>query len=723
MRNGLLITFVLYGIASAQPRLPEMINNAPRLDVEVLPVTPVRTIRAGEPMWAPNPDGKSCDLILLYYDNTLRDSWIVIVDFGDDSIKTIKHAEYINWHLVWENASVVAPNGKLFFSVVAPIESDAGNDYSQQLCLYDPATNQMQMRAAKIPATLKGGMHPMVLGADGWLCMAGFYPSLAASVVQVHPDTLQVKDFGAVGPSHAPNDCYGYFCAADERFVYVASGKLPWYLVAHEKQTHESKVLWTTDNQGIIYIWPTREDGRMVIRVRGHRVVGAGQEISFGWLKHGKLLTASSEDEQPPEEAYYEDPQRQELPPRPELFLENMIPTSEGRAEIWARSPDDGGKAAEIPRADATPEQLGWKRYAFQIQPHPQSIHRLVELPDGRIFGTAGDYEGNFVYNPRTETAEHLGKIHLSHYSTAIDSQNQKVYMSGYPSSPVYVFDLEKPWNAGKVGVSHPLGPAALPEDHPDSNPRLLTLLMKEAGAHKMYGAAVGADGKAYFGGRWYRNGSGGGFGWWDPTTETSGGFWKSLSNYQITHMTAADENRYIVISARRKQDVILNKPTPKEGALLIFDTAAEKIIRQDKPVLNVIGPGPVAAVGHRVIGWTQQMGQSESSVIWGLNVRTGEVIFRNSIPYPLPIKLGSNQKENFDFRLGPDGHIWTMLAFESPRDLTGGHLVRIRPNDGSVGVVGKIRHSGRLAFSGNDVYLSGYPQLRRIAGVIGVSQ
>ena len=34
-----------------------------------------------------------------------------------------------------------------------------------------------------------------------------------------------------------------------------------------------------------------------------------------------------------------------------------------------------------------------------------------MELPDGRLLGTAGAYEGNFIYDPKTNKAEHLGKI------------------------------------------------------------------------------------------------------------------------------------------------------------------------------------------------------------------------------------------------------------------------------------------------------------------------
>ena len=53
---------------------------------------------------------------------------------------------------------------------------------------------------------------------------------------------------------------------------------------------------------------------------------------------------------------------------------------------------------------------------------YPIDVHRVAELLDGRIFGTVGAYEGNFIYDPTTGKSVHLGKIPLSYYSTAIRS-------------------------------------------------------------------------------------------------------------------------------------------------------------------------------------------------------------------------------------------------------------------------------------------------------------
>ena len=61
---------------------------------------------------------------------------------------------------------------------------------------------------------------------------------------------------------------------------------------------------------------------------------------------------------------------------------------------------------------------------------------------------------------------------------------------------------------------------------------------------------------------------------------------------------------------------------------------------------------------------------------------------------------------EYLDFVRGPDGFIWTYLK---------NILVRIDPRDAEVHVVGRIDPVGHLTFVGNDLYLAGPEQLRRI--------
>lgn len=80
-------------------------------------------------------------------------------------------------------------------------------------------------------------------------------------------------------------------------------------------------------------------------------------------------------------------------------------------------------------------------------------------------------------------------------------------------------------------------------------------------------------------------------------------------------------------------------------------------------------------------------------------------------LPFPISMDLAGHQWEESDFRLGPDGRIWTFLNEK---------LARINPDDGSVEFVGSTGRGGRLAFSGDDLYLGGTERLRRIKGVVG---
>jgi len=278
--------------------------------------------------------------------------------------------------------------------------------------------------------------------------------------------------------------------------------------------------------------------------------------------------------------------------------------------------------------------------------------------------------------------------------------------MSGYPSSPLYVYDPQTPWTAGTGDA----GGRLMDESSAQSNPRMLLRMDKFAGTHKMYAAAVGADGRIYFGGRWMRNGSAGGLAWYDPKTGTAGGFWEVFSNYQVNFMTAAGSGRFIVISTHRILDPLLNKAKPDQGKLFVFDTTAGKIVREVEPMKAAKGAGLVLGVGaSRVLGWTENPEDPKTSLLYGFDAEAGTVVFRKVLPTPVPVAFGSNQMERFDYRIGPDGKVWTFF---------GSCLVRIDPKDTSVEVVGKVA-AGRLAFAGKDVYLAGTTALRKIPGLL----
>lgn len=682
--------------AADQPGLARKVAAAAALKVETLDA-PIRSSRRGILMYAPNADGKTYDLVQVYFKQYGGPNTIVIMDLASGKVRQVlvprKPVRY-QFHLCpW----VVAPNGKLYISVLALV-----GRLAQRVCIYDPVTNELAVDALKMPDDLLGETHPMQLGTNGKIYCAGAHPSRAASACEIDPATNKVTAYGAIGPSHAPSGCWGYSAAADDRWIYIASGKVPWYLVAFDRQTRTSKVLAETERVGGMV---SVSQGRFGCTARVSGPAGSpGKRVDY-WLYQGRAIPRAGRGAKPPWPEPKDAAPLVSLPPRPDVITAGAEPASDGACEIWHRTPRARAAAPAKPAAGAAPADLGYQPVRFNVPTYPQGIHRLSELPDGRLFGTAGSYQGCFLHDPASGKSRHLGKFLLSHYATAV--HDGKVYMSGYPSSPVYVYDPSRPWTAGKwVG-----GGRAVDDGDPRSNPRRVTRL-SAAKTHKMYAAAVGADGKVYFGGRWYRNGSGGGLGWWDPKARKAGGMWRPFSNYQICFLTAVDGGKTLVISARRVEDTVLKKPKPEQGALFFHDVASGKLSEKLDVVAKAKGPGPVLPAGPgRVIGWTENPADEKTSILYGVDVARRQVAFRKTIPFPLPVSIGSNQRENWDFRSGPDGMIWTFVSSTI--------LVRIDPKDASVHPVGRISPAGRIAFAGRDVYLAGRESLRRVRGVV----
>ena len=672
------------------PELERQLKAAPKLETEDL-CEPVRSVRDGMLLRAPNPDGRSWDVIQIYFPSYGGPNTIVVIDAGSGEVKQIGTERGWNFHLC---PAVVAPNGRLFISAL-------NGRLQQKICVYDPARNELTLDAVKMPEEILGETHPLVLGTDGKLYAIGQHPSKAATAAQIDPDTLAATPYGPIGPSHEPSACWGYSGAADDRFVYIASGKVPWYLVAYDRQTGKSRTLVETERvEGMVSV-SQQPDG---CTASASKIVGTDGARRDYWLHEGKAIPREGPKASPPWGGRSGPAPAARAAP-PEVDTRRAVPDLEGFAELWIRSPEDKAKAPAQPPPETPPEQLGWKRYRYQVPLYPHAIYRLMELPDGRLFGTAGAYEGNFVFDPAANQGKHLGKTHLSHYSTAF--LDGLLYMSGYPTSPLYVFDPARPWTAGTVA-----GNRVVEDRDPKANPRQLLLLgTKElAGTHKMYAGATGADGAVYFGGQWMRDGSCGGVAWYEPKTGRAGGMWKPFSNYQVTHMAAADGGRVIVISTRRVEDTVLKKPKPEQGALFLLNTAGRELSGPLEPVPQAKGTGPiVCAGGSRVVGWTADPANEQASILYSVDVRDSKVLYAKALPRPLPVAIGSNQQEAWDFRVGPDGWIWTFID---------GALARIDPSGGQVQVVGRPAAAGRIAFAQDRVYLGGRTALRRLKGV-----
>ena len=508
---------------AAQPDLGMLIENAPYLQVDDLgpaafSLNPPSI--AGSNL-AVNPDGKSYDALLWYYQAYATKTRVYIVDFGANTVTRQNFTEEeghvrIEQGFTWWG--VTAPNGTLFGA-----DPDTNTNKMNIYC-YDAAKNRVELFATVDHCG--GERNPMALSPDGWIYGGGTYISDGADgwrrcvAYGFNPNTGEVRNYGPVGP-RINGPAYAYTLGCDDQYIYIACGQIPWTLLAIEIKTGKESVLAEAPEGG----YPLR------MAITSHyggaeAFVQKGDDApkEYFWLHHGKAIPKT--DNTPPW-GDLKRPAPAAVPP-PELYLDDTYPNENGEAFLWWR-----------PQGEQE-----WRKVTLTgIEKHVLSLHRLITLPDGRIFGVTAGYQGRFLFDPKTNKVTTLGDGARSIYALAV--LGGKIYISGYSSAPIYEFDPDKPWTLQKSG---PPGTETIPETDLRSNPRRVhqddSDVFKKTRVKKMLSAAVAADGKVYFGGEGQRDYDGGGLAWYDPKTGDIGGLWKPFAGYSIGWVTTACDGR-----------------------------------------------------------------------------------------------------------------------------------------------------------------------------------
>ena len=332
-------------------------------------------------IWAPNPDGKTWDVIPIFFPDYGGPVALPIIDLGSGEVK-VHQAKNKGWHLA---PYALAPNGKVYISTVrGPV----------RIVVYDPATNGFDEGAVTIPEHVIGETHPITLSTDGMIFAGGGHPTQAASLVMIDPETHEVTDFGPCGPSHRPTRCYNYDVAADDTHVYIASGKVPWYLLAVDRATRKTTVLAkTAPSGGLIRVYQTTHGAKAYVRE------GGGKKPQNFWCYQGKLVPQSQPEPWPKTGIDL----GKNFPPKPEVFSLAAVPGPSQPGELWFKT--------DTPNAIRDPGSPGWSGFRYEVPLYSMTSDRLIEMPDGRIFGTAGSYCGHYIYDPASRRV-HLHRQH-----------------------------------------------------------------------------------------------------------------------------------------------------------------------------------------------------------------------------------------------------------------------------------------------------------------------
>ncbi len=680
--------------AADQPELKQALERAPVLQTESLG-EPARGVNVWERWMVPNPDGKTWDVLQIYFKEYYGPTWLFAVDLGTGEVKKQRLPD---GHQFYLSGRALGFDGKYY------IATPSRRTWSMHLFVYDPATNTVEERGEIVPG-LGGEVRPLAVGPDGRIYGTGTRGNRVGLYIYDPKLRKVVKDFGPVGPSH-PNGAWSrYVMGVDDTHAYIASGMIPaWYLVAVNLKTGEEKILLESPTERVMDVVESFPGAWAIVPQEG------GAPRKEYWLYHGQAIAKVNDTPPwPPKPSPWEKGSKT----KPEVYFGQIDPDPQGNATLWHRSREDAQKAHRGASPGKTPEELGWKPARLEgVESYPHRLNPLSLLPDGRLYGTGDDYVGTFLFDPKSGKTTYLGpRTGLAPY-TAV-ACGGKLYLSGYSGGHLFVFDPARPFTLGRGG---PPGDPAPDQSDAKSNPRFLGDFDRTTRVGLMHSSALGADGKVYFGGFGLRHYTGGGFGWYDPTTRKMDGFWKPLSGYAVRWIAPMLEGRLIAISTSTAPDELNGHRAPEEARLFLYDVAQAKIVREIVPVAKARAAGLIAeAAPGRLLGLTSDPQTRDRSVLYGVDVSTGEVLFRKTLPSPVSTDAFwphwvDPSYEYESLSRGPDGFLWTCL-----KDV----LVRIDPRDARVYVVGKIAPAGNPTFVGNDVYLSGPEQLRRIRNVI----
>jgi len=714
--------------AAEQPDLTVEIEQAPPLEVETLS-QPTETVRFEAPVVVPDLDSETVDVLVIYYRSYTGPATVFAVDTATGGVTRCEVPEGRNVHL---QAMPLGPNGKLY----ATLQRVGGG---LELWVYDPATNRFEAKTTfGKDLDLMGQNNLLTLAPDGRLYgTVGSRASGEAAFYRIDPADDAVEILGTGGDLRGSG--YAGAIAVSGGKLYAVYGKTPYKLIEFDPAAKSSRVLATANPRGGISIrrLPDQEELSVTIRVAESGVAKDGTYA----IHQGRLTWAAAAREKAPAGTAGGNAAPGELkskgPPGGSL-RHRLVELDASRLDPFLNADGRGLLCYRLP------QEAEWTEVKLDPPTWPEAITQLVALPDGRIFGSAANRAGHFVFDPASGKTTFLGRTGLQHHSTAVSGNS--VFLSGYPSSLVWEYDFTKPWEPYLAKTKEDtLGGVIL-----DRNPRPLGTLREHSGVHMATSAAADSEGRVYFAGRWYRDGQGGGVGWWNPTVQVAGGFWEELSNLQVVDCKAVDDGRYVVLSTLAVADPVLKKETPDTAQLCVLDTAADVnvIAKRILPVAGVRSTGLIApAGGTRLIGIAPSSEGNAAWLMYGVDVQSGRVAFLKSLPgIPEDGKLASAELlHTYRSQLvnAPDGSIWMKHL---------GVLLRIDPASGHVTVVGRPPRGpeategageagsedrrtidslqlikavgapatvGSMAFSGQDVYLGGTPSLWRIRGIL----
>lgn len=539
-------------------------------------------------------------------------------------------------------ATILHADGKIYLGSGAP----------GFFLVYDPVAGQTR----QIHRLADNGAQYISQGDDGAIylgeCVKGY-------VERYDPKDGSLENYGIIDDPGPPYYRYAYTLGSDGRYIYIAMGQMPWYLVILDRQTRSQKVFWKDPNNAYVGVFRGRDGGwyasrsvkngpKTFYRLRGdtpepvsQAPPGAPQHIPLGWP----------------------------TPPAYEFDYSEAIPDS-----------STGGRATVRWRQQGTSE---WRQASATLRLGPFDLKRLYPAPEGKLFGFTSFYGPVFTFDPRNEEIAILGRPQRSLYDALYTAGEW--FLVGYPAATLR-YDPKRPWNLGTPGTDL---------NDPLTNPRAVKGL---ASSKYHYYLAAGGDGFIYYGGHHERDARGGLLGWFHPQTGVSGSLREPFLEQDVSDLLAVQQGEQIVCSSR-------SITSGQDGKLFVFDVQTKTVLREIVPLAGQRDAGKLVEVEPGVVVGVSS--GSPSSRVYKVDVRQGRLLWDKELA-----GRAFGNVRGYDRRLikGPDGYLWLYV------DQT---ICRLNPADGSLERLMAAPPAGNLLFYNRDLYIYGSDKIRFIQAIL----
>jgi hypothetical protein len=533
---------------------------------------------------------------------------------------------------------------------------------------YNAETKVWSKDVVAVPAAHQATSQPMsfATGTDKTLYSVGKGTSYL-SVLEVNPSTLVTKLYDNINVgTTVPLPADGV--AADSTHIYVTGD--PYSnsktLVAVDRSNGTQTTLFTDKN----ILLHQRKNG-VVATVNG----------SWYWLYNGSAIATSTINDDglipwgaDPTDLTQESFAIDNLPAKiTDYDTGGIVPATGAAGKFWYVDPQGGAEYISVELPD--------------LVKYPITAAYMTLMDNNKFFVGGVNYAGYNIFDPATDTLEstHLPVTFRTSNYAAI-SVGGIVYFTGYYGSPVHKYDPYLVWDNDIDNNFNPNNALTY------LNPITLGSLKSFTLTNTTKTFVVGVDGLIYVGGEKSRDGTGGGLGWIEPTTDELGGTSLGFENHQIIKMVRA--GKYIVAQTD-------SRPSSEKASLIVYDTQTQSIARTIQLDSVTENGGNILVNSDpediNVYSW---ISSGTVSKFIKTDVETGAQIY--NVTYN--VQTDPNGPEGMV--VGDDGYIYLTFAWY--------WLVRVDPESGLMEEMAKTNSASTPVVFGNDLYMPGKDYFRK---------